>query len=169
MQTFWNEILSRQYQAALDMLAKAINHCPNELWEEPLWNDPTAPGLSRYWYLAYHALFWADLDLYGGVEGFTPPAPFTLSELDPAGLLPDRVYTPAELLAYLDHCKKTAAEKIAGMTNEQARMAGRGGVSYAERLINTIRHIQEHTAQLNLFLGQKRAGFEPGWVTTPRE
>lgn len=168
MEPFWNEIIARQTQACLDMLARAIENCPETLWEERLWNDPGAPGLSAYWYLIYHCLFWADVDLTGGVEGFTPPAPFTLSELDPAGLLPDRVYTPAELLAYLNYTKRKAREKITGLTGEQARMVGRGGVSYAERLVNTIRHIQEHTAQLNLFLGQKRDGYEPGWVTTPK-
>jgi hypothetical protein len=31
-------------------------------------------------------------------KGFTPPAPFTLDEMDERGLLPDRVYTKEELL-----------------------------------------------------------------------
>ncbi len=67
-----------------------------------MWNDPAfPPGFSEFWYVAYHCLFWTDLYLSGAVEGFTPPAPFTLDELDPAGVLPDRQYTREELLAYL--------------------------------------------------------------------
>lgn len=165
--TLWNDVVLHQLDAALSMLGQALQKCPQALWEAHLWEDPNFPGGSAYWYLAYHSLFWADLDLYGGVEGFAPPAPFTLSELDPAGLLPDRIYTLAELLAYVDHIKSKAREKIGGMTAEQARKPGRGEIIYAERLINTIRHVQEHTAQLNLFLGQ-RAGLEERWITTPR-
>jgi hypothetical protein len=53
-----------------------------------------------------HTLFFLDLSLSGSVEGFAPPAPYTLSELDPAAVLPERVYTKAELEAYTEHCRE---------------------------------------------------------------
>ena len=36
------------------------------------------PAAAEFWYVVYHALFWLDLYLSGAVEGFAPPAPFTL-------------------------------------------------------------------------------------------
>ena len=104
MDTFLRETLWRQFDAATNMLENAIIVCPDELWSESLWgNHSQRPDLSQFWYVTYHTLFWLDLYLSGAVEGFAPPAPFTLDELDPAGLLPPQTYTKDELRAYFDH------------------------------------------------------------------
>ena len=106
----------------MDMLENALNACPDELWNERMWNDPGfPPEFSEFWYVAYHCLFWTDLYLSGAVEGFTPPAPFTLGELDPAGVLPDRQYTREELLAYLEHCRRKCRTTIEALTDERAQ------------------------------------------------
>jgi len=39
--------------------------------------------------VAYHTLFWLELYLYGSEEGFTPPAPFALIEME-RGAVPNR-------------------------------------------------------------------------------
>ena len=88
--TTWRAIIWQQFGAAIDMLENAMLACPNKLWS----NRSQRP---EFWYVTYHTLFWLDLYLSDSVEGFTPPAPFTLDELDPAGLLPKRVYTKDEL------------------------------------------------------------------------
>jgi hypothetical protein len=104
MDTNWNSIISRQFGAAIDMLENALVACPEELWSAGLWGGDSPEGeLAQFWYVGYHTLFWLDLYLTGSVEGFAPPAPFTLAELDPAGLLPERVYTREELQSYLEH------------------------------------------------------------------
>jgi hypothetical protein len=36
--------------------------------------------------------------------GFAPPPPFTLDELNPAGIVPSPAYTRETLLDYLAHC-----------------------------------------------------------------
>ena len=90
------DALWRQFGAAIDMLENAIHACPDEIW-----NDRSRTP--EYWYLVYHTLFWLDLYLHGSVEGFAPPAPYTLDELDPAGVMPPRVYARHEMQAYLDH------------------------------------------------------------------
>jgi hypothetical protein len=80
-----------QFGAAIDTLDSAIQACPDQLWRDRLWDHPgEQPGFSQFWYLAYHTLFWLDFYLSGSIDGFAPPAPFTLDELDPAGLLPER-------------------------------------------------------------------------------
>ena len=160
MDTFWRELIWQQFGAAIDMLGNALHTCPDELWTD-------GTEYSEFWYIAYHALFWLDLYLSGAVEGFTPPAPFTLDELDPAGIIPERPYTKAELQTYLDHCRQKCRATTEALTDERASQHcrfGWGEVSFAELLLYNMRHVQEHAAQLNLILGQK-SGSAPGWVT----
>ncbi len=107
MDTTWRTSIWHQFGAAIDMLDNALAACPDELWRVRLWSDPSQRSeFSEFWYIAYHTLFWLDLYLSGSVEGFAPPAPFTLDELDPAGLLPERVYTRDELQLYLERCRR---------------------------------------------------------------
>ncbi len=168
MNSFWNAILARQLEAAMLMLVDVLRDCPPELWTSSLWQDESLPGAADFWYLAYHTLFWLDLYLGGQVEGFALPAPFSLDELDPAGLLPARVYSPEELLAYLEHCRRKAGATLGNLSEEQARRICRfawGELPFAELLIDTLRHVQEHGGQLRMFLGQ-RANRRAGWVGT---
>jgi len=167
----WRRITWQQFGAAIDMLDNALRACPDELWHAGLWDEPSErPEYAQFWYLAYYALFWLDLYLSGAVEGFAPPAPFTLDELDPAGLVPETPYTKDELLAYLDYGRKKCQATIEALTVDAAEQPCRfpwGEVSFGELLLYNMRHVQEHAAQLNLLLGQK-AGSAPGWVTRAR-
>ncbi|MCL4395696.1 MAG: DinB family protein [Chloroflexi bacterium] len=100
-------------------------------------------------------------------EGFVPPAPFTLDELDPAGLLPERVYEKHELLAYLEHGRDKFRSTVQGLTDERARQRcsfSWGEMSFAELLLDNMRHVQEHASQLLLLLGQTIDSV-PGYVT----
>jgi hypothetical protein len=149
------------------MLEDALQACPEALWGARLWQaDGVEPGFGEFWYVLYHSLFWLDLYLTGSVEGFTPPPPFTLAELDPAGLLPERKYSRAELQMYLDHGRQKCQTTIETLTAEQAQRLCKflwGEVIFAELLLDNMRHIQEHAAQLNLFLGQQ-ARLNARWV-----
>jgi hypothetical protein len=160
MIVFENEMLWHQFGAAIDMLGEAMSDCPDELWEESLWQDQpdqwVAAGFSTFWYLCYHTLFWLDLYLTGAEEGFAPPAPFDLVEMESGEILP-RVYTRAELSGYLATCRRRCQETIGAMTGEQAHRLCRfswGEVSFAELQLYNMRHVQEHGAQLRMFLGQ---------------
>jgi hypothetical protein len=129
-------------------------------------DESAPPGLADFWYLAFHTLFWLDLYLSGAVEGFAPPAPFNLDELDPAGLLPERVYSRAELLDYLEHCRRKSRAILNDLTNEQAQRMCKfpwGEVPFAELLLDNMRHVQEHGAQFRMFLGQKQ-GMNARWL-----
>ena len=166
MDTTWKTSLWQQFGAAMDMLGNVVAACPDALWRVRLWDDVELPGAAEFWYIVYHTLFWLDLYLTGTVEGFAPPAPFTLDELDPAGLLPDRVYTRDELQAYLEHNRRKCRATIEALTDEQADRRCHfpwGEISFAGLLLDNMRHVQEHTAQLNLILGQK-TGWSPRWV-----
>ena len=71
----WRAVLWQQFGAAIDMLENALVACPDELWSD-------RSQRPEFWYVVYHTLFFLDLYQSGSVEGFTPPAPFTLDELD---------------------------------------------------------------------------------------
>lgn len=168
------EMLWRQFGAAIDDFGNALRDCPDELWEKQLWNDQpdqwTAKGFSSYWYLCYHTVFWLDLYLTGAEEGFAPPAPFALVEMEANEVLP-RVYSREELLGYLELCRGRCQVTIAALTDAQAnRMCtfAWGSVSFGELLLYTLRHVQEHAAQLHLFLGQQ-AGKSAHWVAKAKE
>lgn len=167
MDGVWKTIIGRQFDAAIETLENALCACPDDLWDACLWTAPAQRSeFSEFWYVAYHTLFWLDLYLSGAVEGFTPPPPFTLDELDPAGLLPERRYAKAELQAYLKHCRQKCRMMTETLTDDKAlqRCAfAWGELSYAELLLDNMRHVQEHAAQLNLFLGQK-IGSPARWV-----
>jgi hypothetical protein len=165
-----NQMLWRQFGAAIDTLGDALRDCPDKLWEEKLWQDQpdqwVAAGFSSFWYLAYHTLFWLDLYLTGAEEGFMPPEPFDLVEMHEGEVLP-RAYTRQELLDYLNYCRQKCQETIETMSSEQANLICRfpwGEIPFAELHLYNLRHVQEHAAQLHLFLGQE-AGKSSEWVS----
>lgn len=154
------------------MLEHAVRACPDELWRSRLWEHPDEPPeAAQFWYLVYHTLFWLDLYLSGSKEGFSPPEPYTLDELDPAGLYPSRPYSRTELIAYLEHGRAKCRNVIAALTDEQADRPcafSWGQLPFIELLLYNMRHVQEHAAQLNLFLGQKTM-YESEWVAKAKD
>lgn len=156
-----NQMLWRQFSIAIDSFGDALRNCPDELWEKRLWEDEpgqwVAKGFSAYWYLCYHTLFWLDLYLTGAEEGFMPPEPFDLVEMEANENLP-RIYTRKELLDYLATCRQKTQETIVNLSSEQAYQMCTfpwGELPFAELLMYTMRHVQEHAAQLHMFLGQQ--------------
>jgi hypothetical protein len=111
---FWREITWQQFGAAIDMLDNAMVACPDELWSD-------GSRQPEFWYVAYHTLFFLDLYLSDSVEGFTPPAPFTLSELDPEGVVSEETYTKDMLRDYLAHGRRKCRAVIEALTDERAR------------------------------------------------
>jgi len=170
MDMTWNAGIWRQFGAAIDMLDNALRACPDELWQERLYYERSVqPEFAEFWYVAYHALFWLDYYLSDSAEGYAPPAPFTMSEFE-GGALPERVYTKAELQTYLEYgrnkCRATLETLSDPLLPQQSRPEW-PDMSVAEMLFYNMRHVQEHAAQLSLYLGQE-VGSAPGWVSKAR-
>lgn len=165
METLWRTALWRQFGAAIDMLENALVACPDSLWSERLWRDRSPsefpPRFAEIWYVIYHALVWLDLYLAGVPEdAFAPPAPFLQGEIDSVETMPERPYTREELRAYLASLRQTCHTRLAALTEEQAQQPvaypwiREEPISYLELQLYNLRHVQEHAAQLSLFLGQ---------------
>ncbi|HEX8905171.1 MAG TPA: DinB family protein [Longimicrobiaceae bacterium] len=160
----WRRDVWRQFGAAIDMLENAITACPDTLWGD-------RSRRPEFWYLAFHTLFFLDLYLSSSDKGWAPPPPFTLGELDPAGVLPERPYTRDELLRYLEHGREKCRAAIAAITDGEAaapRSFGRREASGFEWLLYNLRHVQHHAAQLNLILRQATDS-APGWVRRAKD
>jgi hypothetical protein len=156
---FWKTIIWQQFGAAIDMLENGLVACPDQLWSDRS-REP------EYWYVLFHTLFFLDLYLSDSVEGFSPPTPFTLDELDPRGLIPEHPYTKEELRNYLEHGRRKCRLTIEALTDGRAvELLSFGSIegSRAELLLYNLRHVQHHAAQLNLLLRQT-TGSAPGWV-----
>lgn len=165
MEASWSNALWRQFGAAIDMLEEAIAACPASLWTERVWNTPVPPyfpaQFSEFWFISFHTVVWLDQYLAGvPEEEFSPPARFAQGEIDSHDSLPERPYTQDEVLAYLSATREKCRITLGGLTNEQALRPIEYGwtqgqlTSYLELQLYNMRHVQEHAAQLSLFLGQ---------------
>jgi hypothetical protein len=159
MDDAWKNSLWQQHGAAIEMLEKAVLACPDEIWSDPS-RQP------QFWYVAYHTLFFLDLYASESIAGFAPPAPFTLSELEPDSVPPDPPYTQAELQGYLDYSRAKCWAVIDALTDESAhRRCGIEwhDISEVELVLYSLRHVQHHSGQLYLMLRQA-IDSTPGWV-----
>jgi len=154
------ETLWRQFGASIDMLENAIKLCPDEFWSTE----------KKFWYITYHCLFWLDYYLTLEPYEFSPPPSYTLSEFDPSGVIPDRVYSKEELFSYLEYNRKKCYDLVTTLTEEIANsrwINDYKNYSVFEILLYNMRHVQHHSAQLNLLLRQE-INDAPQWVSATK-
>jgi len=155
----------QQFGAAIDTLEDALNLCPDRLWTGVVWHDSEDAKYGQFWFIAYHTLYWTDTFLLGTSEGFRPPAPFL------HGKLPENPYTKDDVHGYLKQCRQKCKAVIEALTDETAYRAcifKWMEPTYLELQLYSMRHVQEHAAQLNLFLGQNGVTGQD-WVAKARE
>lgn len=150
------EIMWRQFGASIDMLENAIALCPPQQWDTS----------NRFWYIAYHCIFYLDYYLTPDPTHFAPPPPYTLSEFDPDGAMPERTYTKEELVSYLHFCRSKCHDLIGRLDELTTTHWINPYKNYpiTEILIYNMRHVQHHAAQLNLLLRQT-IDDAPKWVS----
>jgi uncharacterized damage-inducible protein DinB len=157
---FWRSAIRQQFHAAIDMLANAIEACPELVW----FGQEKHP----FWYLAFHVLFFTDMYLGSvGESEFHPPPPFGLTELEDELVLPQPAYRKDQLLGYLEHCRQELDAVMAGMTEAWTVSPcpfPYRDMSNGELLFYNLRHVQHHAAQLNMLLRQKTDS-APRWVS----
>jgi hypothetical protein len=160
------DALRSQYHAALAMVRRAIERCPDEVWvdEEPV---------NAFWHLAYHALFYGHLYLMPDEASFTawekhrenhqflgrlpwpPHDPVELGE----------PYSRDDLLAYCDH-----VDGLVDATLEEVDLDAEScgfwwyDLPKLDHEILSIRHVQHHAGQLADRL-RSRAGVGVDWAT----
>jgi len=157
MENLFKEGIWKQFGGSIEMLENAIKFCPAENWDTK----------NKFWYNAFHCLFFMDYYLTLDHENFMPPKPFTLTEFEPIETMPERVYTKEELLVYLNFIKNKCHELIKGLTTEtlsQRWVNPYRNYSIMELLIYNLKHVQHHVGQLNLIL-RHEVNSVPKWVS----
>jgi hypothetical protein len=155
------QAMARNFEEALRLMAASLTDCPDNLWEIDLWPDeaPTGPtshgGLhgSAPWFLAYHSLLTLDYDLSAEFEPWKPPQPFDENTY----AYPNRIFTRAELLDYVDYCGARARQTFDDLFEEKAAWplpdAHRyHGVLYGVMVGGIPLHVTEHASQIRQFL-----------------
>ena len=139
-------ILWKQFGASIDMLESSILVCPESFWDK-----------KDFWYSVYHTIFWIDYYSSTDPDTFSPPEPFTLSELDPKGISPERVYLKKELLEYLEYSGNKVFFLIDGLNEETSKerfITKKKNYNRIEMILYNMRHVQHHVGQLNFLLRQ---------------
>jgi DinB superfamily len=166
----FKKALWKNFGASIDMLRNAI-----QLWPEEYWNTDR-----KFFYSAYHCLIFLDYSLSIPPTDFTTPLPFTISATGQLpsdaidDVVPDSIYTKKELLDYLQASREKCHLLIRGLTEEKLNekwierpdelsASVTLGFSVLEILFYNLRHVQHHTAQLNLLLRQK-IDKAPDWI-----
>lgn len=149
--------IQSQFLATLEMLKKAIEQCPDDMWA-----DPTPQN--KFWQTAFHSLFYAHFYLSPTEGDFVPWEKHRdLVSLDPEDARDSvEAYSKAELLEYLAFCQQQVKEKVAATD-----LAAESGFSWLpfnilEKHLYNIRHVQLHAGELYERLGQ--AGIDVEWV-----
>lgn len=154
--------IARTFDSALRLMEAALTDCPDGLWEMDLWpGEGTTRRLphgglhgSAPWFLGYHALTCLDHDLGGDFERWVPPLPFDENTFG----FPNRVFTRAELLGYLDWCRGQARQTCEALVADEVALRSlpsthrNAGTRYADVVAGVPLHVVEHAAQIRQFL-----------------
>ncbi len=153
--------MARNFEEALQLMKAALTDCPDNLWEKDLWPDealtgPTSCGGlhgSAPWFLAYHSLLTLDYDLTAEFESWKPPPPFDENTY----AFPNRAFTKAELLGYVDYCSARSRRTLDESFEEKASwplpdVHRFRGVPYGVVVGSFPLHVVEHASQIRQFL-----------------
>jgi hypothetical protein len=162
------ESIARNFDDALRLMEAALSACPDAMWETDLWPDeaPTGPGPhgglhgSAPWFLGYHALTCLDYDLSGEFQPWAPPKPFDENTWS----FPNRMFTKAELVGYVDYCRGRVRQTLDALTEDAAARPLPSTHRYDGTLYGVIvggipLHVVEHASQIRQFLSA--AGVKP--------
>ncbi len=162
--------VARNFEQSLRLIEAATADCPDDLWEKDLWPDQASTGPAPHgglhgsapWFLVYHALFTLDYDLSAELEPWEPPRPFDENTY----AHPNRMFTRAELLGYVDYCRERVHRTLDMLTEEMAARPLPAAHRYAGMLYGVIvggvpLHVVEHATQIRQFLTAAGVDVQP--------
>lgn len=171
----FNKCLWGNFGASIQMLGNAIAHAPERMWQ---------PG-TKFYFMAYHTVVFLEYYLTQPVALYSPMFPYKLVDVENIpkegidDVLPGRFYNQQEIIEGLAgislKCKKlilNASEETLNspwITPEEIGLHGlcpgiAEDYTLLEILFYNLRHVQHHTAQLNLLLRQQ-TNTAPDWVS----
>ncbi|WP_313191734.1 DinB family protein [Sphingobacterium sp.] len=159
------KILLSQYRAALGMLRDVTEKVPDTEWNSHEYNNPN-------WQLIYHTIWSSKLYLSASYETFVPFAKaiegaeslggdkdWENSEVEVVGL-----NSKQEVLEFIQEVEQNLESSLTLLPLEADSGFEWYPYSRLELHINTIRHIQHHTAQIIERLKAKGITGFPWWI-----
>ncbi len=170
-----------EFDAAIDDLAMALRTCPDNAWEESVWEVKRTdrwiwpkPGVepipermtesvqrcSAFWAVAYHCIWFLDQYSAAGfqmptafVEARGGPEELPFPAADGAAPLPGPAISRDVLLRFLDFGRRQLHERIAtvNMTERVAQRHPHAGKTLGELYEVNLAHLREHGGQLLVF------------------
>jgi hypothetical protein len=151
-------VLKRQLDCSLEMLAKAVELCPDDAWADGTAHAPV-------WEQVYHALFWFSAWLRDWSKPIAYPEFHVAEALEikhRTGSLIDR----EQMSGYLAKVRADYETFMAGVTDAgllgTEKAFGRRW-TMADRILGQVRHIQHHVGYLNAILSTRR-GIRVHWI-----
>lgn len=146
-----SDILASQYKAALGMLRQAIGKIPDEQWNTEEYGNPN-------WQIAYHIVWGVKFYLGAGPESYIPwkeaiEGAESLGgshdwENPEEGVTIERPHSKEELFIFIEDLENNLVRDIEALPLHEASGFEWYPYTRLELHINSIRHIQHHTAQL---------------------
>ena len=149
--------LRRQYGAAIEMLRRAIQDCPDELWDA---RDDENP----FWQKAYHTIYYIDLYLSNPPGTFESPS-FHTPDSQTFAKSPSKPFSREQIEGYLEKAAAKCAEVFDGLTLEGLgqECGSRRHATIGDILIYNLRHVQHHVGAMYHYLRRKTGG-APDWL-----
>jgi len=151
-------ILKRQLDCSLEMLAKAIELCPDDVWSDQAGHAPV-------WEQLYHALFWFNAWLRDWAKPIEYPEFHIKEALEikrRVGSLIDR----RQMLSYLAKVRADYEAFMAGVDDGAllgAQEAFGRSWTVVDRILGQVRHVQHHVGYVNAILSTAR-GVRVHWI-----
>lgn len=161
------DILASQYKASLGMLRHALGKVADEQWNTEEYNNPN-------WQIAYHILWGVKFYLGANPERYLPFENAIIGaeslggtqdwENPDKGIVIKGFHTKDELLSFIDEVEGNLQQQLGALPLEENSGFEWYPYSRLEMHINTIRHIQHHTAQIIERLKTKGITGFPWWA-----
>jgi len=152
------DVLKRQLDSSLDMLAKAIELCPDDAWADDKGHAPV-------WEQVYHALFWFNAWL----RDWSKPIEYPEFHIEEALEIKRRTGSQIDRRQMAGYLAKVRADYEAflnGTTDENLLAAEKAfGRTWtrADRILGQVRHIQHHVGYLNAIMSTTH-GVRVRWI-----
>jgi len=155
------DICRNDYRAVFQMLRRAMELCPDSLWDERT-DEPA------FWQQTYHTLWGIDFYLSDSPE-MSRKASFVEGEATNLKHRPANASSRQQVQDYLEEVSKKCEvllDKLASASLDGENTFPWTGPTLAHRLFYNIRHAQHHVGWLNSILSRK-VGRAAEWVITP--
>jgi hypothetical protein len=180
MASVWSESVRDGLDQALELLAAAVQECPDAVWRTPMWRvdaaeitgtvsdvdgdavtepaqrDALVQRWSTPWSVAWHALEVHDYDLTGELDVWAPPPPFAGRPHWQTFTSLAAPWSKSDISGYVDYCRQRVQDTLANVTEERAATplpAGHRyqGRPYAQIVTSLIGHTTAHAIQIRQF------------------